>query len=297
MGQFLPTPVTTIHTQRFGNPFFRCAVAEMQGYRTHMEDTHLLHLCDQQAILAVFDGHGGSGAAEFCRSELLERLRPLLPAPTDSQLTQMMLDLDRDFLERHPDDGSGTTSVFALVDRSTPQDVKVIVAHVGDSRCLDSEGSLTQDHRPDDPEERARITQGGGFICDGRVNGRLAISRAVGDRGYKLFCGAGKPTEVIAIPSIARVDYDPEDHDNWLLLCCDGIFECLATTEVVRFVHQKLRDCDRDPVRVVEQLVDHAFQSGSQDNLTCLLVLFEDGVCHETDQVFTNQEEIYSSER
>jgi len=44
---------------------------------------------------------------------------------------------------------------------------------------------LSEDHKPDDVQERKRIYNANGFVEDGRVNGMLALSRALGDFEYK----------------------------------------------------------------------------------------------------------------
>lgn len=44
---------------------------------------------------------------------------------------------------------------------------------------------MSVDHKPDDPEELKRIKMAGGQVMDGRVNGNLNLSRALGDHEYK----------------------------------------------------------------------------------------------------------------
>ena len=68
----------------------------------------------------------------------------------------------------------------------------IFCANAGDSRTVlgRANGSdmcfpLSDDHKPDNPEEKARIEACGGFVEENRVNGSLNLSRSLGDFEYK----------------------------------------------------------------------------------------------------------------
>lgn len=44
---------------------------------------------------------------------------------------------------------------------------------------------LSFDHKPDLEKENSRVKNAGGFVSDGRINGNLNLSRALGDLEYK----------------------------------------------------------------------------------------------------------------
>jgi len=68
---------------------------------------------------------------------------------------------------------------------------RVLVANAGDSRCVACKNGeavdLSIDHKPEDTEELNRIQKAGGRVSvDGRVNGGLNLSRALGMYGTNL---------------------------------------------------------------------------------------------------------------
>ena len=79
---------------------------------------------------------------------------------------------------------AGCTATCVII---TP--TEIYCANAGDSRTVLGKGKvaveLSQDHKPDDPEERKRIYNANGFVEDGRVQGVIAVSRAIGDWEYK----------------------------------------------------------------------------------------------------------------
>lgn len=45
--------------------------------------------------------------------------------------------------------------------------------------------ALSEDHKPDNADEKKRIEEAGGFVTEGRINGNLNLSRALGDFEFK----------------------------------------------------------------------------------------------------------------
>lgn len=118
----------------------------------------------------------------------------------------------------------------------------VVCANVGDSRCVvgsmtnGTTTSLTDDHKPSNPEERARIENAGGFVMGDRVNGELAMSRALGDFRYKR--DVSQQTHeypVICYPDVA-VHQRSGKKDEILVLACDGVFDVMKNAEVCSYV-------------------------------------------------------------
>lgn len=66
----------------------------------------------------------------------------------------------------------------------------IYCANSGDSRAVLATKAgkcieLSQDHKPENAGELARVKAAGGFVEDGRVQGVIAVSRAIGDWEYK----------------------------------------------------------------------------------------------------------------
>ena len=74
--------------------------------------------------------------------------------------------------------------------------------------------------------------QAGGFIAEGRVNGSLNLSRALGDMEYKQSPLPPGEQMVTAMPEIRSLDLEP-GHE-FILLACDGIWDVLTNQEVSR---------------------------------------------------------------
>lgn len=85
------------------------------------------------------------------------------------------------------DEGKSYAGCTASVLLITKTDI--YTANAGDSRtvlCKKGKAKdLSEDHKPELPSERNRIERANGYVEDKRVNGMLALSRALGDFEYK----------------------------------------------------------------------------------------------------------------
>jgi serine/threonine protein phosphatase PrpC len=200
----------------------------MQGFRNEMEDDHNVEALPHHPghlLFGVYDGHGGDTASRY----IAERLPTMLdssPTPTDpTVIVDTLLKLDKEFMETQSTHEHGSTVVFALTGPAKQGRVPVTVAHLGDSRCLwiDSYGALrfaTEDHKPNGQVERARIVAAGGTVSMNRVNGNLAVARAIGDSSYKDVVGVAHEDQPVSAKAEVSVLSVPTS--DFLLLACDG---------------------------------------------------------------------------
>jgi protein phosphatase 1B len=160
----------------------------------------------------------------------------------------------------------------------------LIVANVGDSRAVlcrnGSAVAMSEDHKPYNEIESARITAAGGYVSMRRVNGDLAVSRAVGDFCYK---------EVTHLPAAKqKVSVEPEikiearqPGDEFLILACDGIWDVMSNEVAVAFVKEQLAmECDIG--LVCENMIMECLGMGSRDNMSVIIITFAGATISET---------------
>jgi serine/threonine protein phosphatase PrpC len=88
-------------------------------------------------------------------------------------------------------EGSGDSKSKSPESKKITGSWHATICNLGDSRCIVGHYSkpdaipLTIDHKPTDEEEVKRIQAAGGSVVRRRVDGILAVSRALGDATYK----------------------------------------------------------------------------------------------------------------
>lgn len=114
----------------------------------------------------------------------------------------------------------------------------------------------TNDHKPNKPEERARIEKAGGFVRGGRINGIFAVGRGFGDFYLDPYLGLqGAKTKLsCATPDIYTYKNVPEG--AILLLACDGVWDGVVDAKGARVIDEGLQ------ARLVGKELAHALAHG-----------------------------------
>lgn len=289
MGQTLSEPVKEKHSASGHDERLLYASSAMQGWRISMEDAHtsLLQILDkkQYSFFGVYDGHGGQNIARYSGAHLHDRIvkDSNFGKDIEKAMKNGFLGVDEDLRNdsQYQNDPSGCTAVTAVI---TP-DGLIYVGNAGDSRAVLSEDGtaedMSEDHKPLNKDESSRITKAGGFIEFGRVNGNLALSRAIGDFEFKQNTALEAEAQIVtALPDVKCVKIT--DKTEFLVLACDGIWDCLKSQQVVSFIRKNLQE-NKSLQKACEDLMDRCLAKDSElggigcDNMTVIIVAFLNG--------------------
>ncbi|KAI9928551.1 Protein phosphatase 2C 2 [Aspergillus wentii] len=292
MGQTLSEPVVEKTSSEGEDECCVYGVSAMQGWRISMEDAHAAVLDLQAkykdnteqptapdkrlAFFGVYDGHGGDKVALFAGDnvhKIVSKQESFRKGDIEQALKDGFLATDRAILEdpRYEEEVSGCTAAVSVISKH-----KIWVANAGDSRSvLGVKGRakpLSFDHKPQNEGEKARISAAGGFVDFGRVNGNLALSRAIGDFEFKKSAELSPEQQIVtAYPDVTV--HDLSDDDEFLVIACDGIWDCQSSQSVVEFVRRGIA-AKQDLSRICENMMDNCLASNSEtggvgcDNMT-----------------------------
>jgi serine/threonine protein phosphatase PrpC len=248
------------------------------GGRTYMEDTMSFdtQLPHGFSYYGVFDGHGGPEVSAYLKVHLRDVIKHHIltsfsdRAFGDVNIPQMLFEAIKQIVNDIPYKlamDTGSTAVIILKRNNT-----LWVANIGDSRAIMNKGHksipLTKDHKPDDPEENKRIVELGGKVIKAypgdvfRVNGVLALSRAIGDFSLA--------PHVTWKPDIT-VYHTNTSLNHYVMVATDGIWDVLSNNEVVDIINQKAMHNKWQDIG--HTLITLARSRNSSDNISCMLII------------------------
>ncbi|KAK0615845.1 phosphatase 2C-domain-containing protein [Bombardia bombarda] len=296
MGQTLSEPVVEKSSANGEDERLLYGVSAMQGWRISMEDAHTTVLdllasnpsaakqhASRLSFFGVYDGHGGDKVALFAGEHvhnIIAKQDTFKAGNYEQALKDGFLATDRAILNADPkyeEEVSGCTACVGLITED-----KIYIANAGDSRSvLGVKGRakpLSFDHKPQNEGEKARIVAAGGFVDFGRVNGNLALSRAIGDFEFKKSAELAPEQQIVtAYPDV--VVHDLADDDEFLVIACDGIWDCQSSQAVVEFVRRGIA-AKQDLDKICENMMDNCLASNTEtggvgcDNMTMLIIGF-----------------------
>ncbi|KAK3093030.1 hypothetical protein FSP39_010248 [Pinctada imbricata] len=106
-----------------------------------------------------------------------------------------------------------------------------------------------------------------------RVNGSLAVSRALGDFEYKNVQGMG-PCEQLVSPEPEISVEKRSEGDEFLVLACDGIWDVMSNDELCEFIRSRMKITESLEA-ICNMVVDTCLYKGSRDNMSIVIVAFE----------------------
>jgi serine/threonine protein phosphatase PrpC len=223
---------------------------------------------------ALFDGHGGLHVSKKLAENIDHHLKvslDLLGKPLRQSSSKELENVLTDVFVRAQEElkkieglflketGSTASVALILVDEKGPA---VWTVQVGDSRIIAiKEGiayQLTEDADPN-TYTNSIISRGGG-VSEDRVNGGLAVARAIGDTKYQ---GAVSPKATVSRFPLS--DTAP----TTLIIASDGAFERNTTQEFVDEYQCAISLGKQSPH---EELIQFAYSNGSRDNISVKII-------------------------
>lgn len=99
----------------------------------------------------------------------------------------------------------------------------------------------------DDQNERQRIQEAGGTVLIQRVNGSLAVSRALGDFEYKNNSNRRPDQQLVSpepdITSHTR-QLTNDEHVAFIVLACDGVWDVITNEELAAYILARMNVTD-----------------------------------------------------
>ena len=238
--------------------------SEFLGLRDSMEDSIIVR--DDLNLYAVCDGHGGPNTEKFASIQIADLFEEGIQSNSFSFekvvdfVSEKFRMAEKTIHKIGLQDGSTLCLAFVCKDESGK--TKIVTAHLGDARAMivRSNGDsreLTKDHKPSNRSEFERVHNNYGRVTrDNRIDGVLAVARAIGD--YSIH-GVGREPELN--------EFEIDENDKFLVICCDGVFDVLTNDDVAKIAVNASSASE-----AAFTIRNAAFGSMSCDNISAIVV-------------------------
>ena len=261
-------------------------------HRKEMEDFH----CIKQALgkrynlsyFAIFDGHGGKEVASFLSINLhhylINELNNIQFGINDEENINNIIEciklafikIDKDILANDNltnDVGSTATLIFIYYNNlndienynNENQNLErtLICANIGDSSGYLINKSniklITKHHKCEDASEVKRIRDQGGIVFQGRIFGKLILTRTLGDKEMKKYGVIPEPDFYIK-----KIEND----DFFVIIGSDGIWDVINEDELFKIGNEKKLSSEA----FSKKIMDIAKERDTRDNSSCIVI-------------------------
>ena len=285
MGAFLDKPMTEKTVCSGEGKTLKYGMSAMQGWRKDMEDAHVCQIdfgWDGWSIFGVFDGHAGAGVSKFLSENIVDCIKKKTDFSGEDVekvregVKKGFMDVDECLLKdpeyKNGINRGGSTAIAVLISSK-----HIIWANCGDSRgFLCQNGGVawaTEDHKPHNAKEKERIEKAGGTVMNQRVNGTLAVSRALGDFEYKQNLSI-PPHEQLVSPEPDVTVLPRKQGDEFIFLACDGVYDVMTNEEIAKYIRHKLELTD-DHSQICSDLIDYCLNKVYNHTMCPCIVLYK----------------------
>lgn len=222
-------------------------------------------------LFGLYDGHAGTFVSNFLKNNLpYFYLNPKLSYPlTLSNHTKIFENIQQTLLKSEKGYECGSTCLLALMYKYQ-EAYHMNIVNLGDCRCVvlydnGTNKQISVDHKPDETNERKRLTKIGGDIyrdSEGTFRiGNLSLSRAFGDGDTSPYISQRPDSFFFQIT----------DRTRYVVLACDGLWDVIDNLEL----HSLIKKCKKNNINnIAVFLADIALQKGSTDNVSIIVLEF-----------------------
>ena len=263
-------------------------------HRQEMEDFH----CIKQALgkrpnlsyFAIFDGHGGKDVASFLSINLhhflIDEINNINFGTNDEEnisniiesIKSAFMKIDQNILANENftnDVGSTATLIFIYYNNLNENILNnndngnknvertLICANIGDSNgyliTKSNISQITKPHKCEDTSEVQRIKGTGGIVFQGRIFGKLILTRTLGDKEKKKY-------GVIPVPDFYTKKIEKDD--LFVIIASDGIWDVINEEELYKMGNEK----ELSSEIFSKKIMDLAKERDTRDNSSCIVI-------------------------